>query len=130
VATIEQTDEKAMVTFSDGTSGQYDLVTGSDDYRSALSNLVFGSEYRTLYSRQVGWRCNVPRPAEFTGIWLFNGEEFKTGFIPLAPDIMYIFMTETLPPRPPPRYAEEHLVEAYRERLASFGGPVAEVRDR
>src|SRR5262249_13545491 len=33
VAAIEQTDEKALVIFSDGTSAAYDLVIGADGYR-------------------------------------------------------------------------------------------------
>ena len=129
VATIKQTDEKAMVTFSDGTSAQYDLVIGSDGYRSEIRDLVFGSEYQPVYSGQVVWRCNVPRLAEVTNLWLFNGEEFKAGFVPLTPDLMYILMTEAPPPGPPPKYAQDQLVEAFRGRLSAFGGEVARVRD-
>ncbi len=129
VATIKQTDEKAMVTFSDGTSAQYDLVIGSDGYRSAIRSLVFGSEYQPTYSGQVCWRCNVPRLAEVTELLLFNGKEFKAGLLPLAPDLMYILMTETPPAGSPTRYAQDQLVDVFRERLSAFGGAVAQVRD-
>jgi 2-polyprenyl-6-methoxyphenol hydroxylase-like FAD-dependent oxidoreductase len=43
---------------------------------------------------------------------------------------MYILLIEAPPPGPPPWIAEDRLVEAFRERLAEFGGSIAQVRDR
>ena len=131
VSTLAQSDEAVTVTFSDGTSAQYDLVVGADGLRSLIRRLVFGPEHQPMYVGQVCWRCNVPRLPEVTTGWLFEGGKLgKAGFIPLAPDLMYILLVETPPPGPPPRFPENRLAEAYRERLAPFGGPVAEVRDR
>ncbi len=131
VSTLAQSDEAVTVTFSDGTSAQYDLVIGADGLRSLIRRLVFGPEHQPMYVGQVCWRCNVPRLPEVTTAWLFEGGKLgKAGFIPLAPDLMYILLVETPPPGPPPRFPENRLAEAYRERLAPFGGPVAEVRDR
>jgi 2-polyprenyl-6-methoxyphenol hydroxylase-like FAD-dependent oxidoreductase len=130
VSTLAQSDEAVMVTFSDGTFAQYDLVVGADGLRSLIRNLVFGSEHQPAYVGQVCWRCNVPRLPEVTTGWLFEGGKLgKAGFIPLAPDLMYILLVETPRPGLPPRFSEDQLAKAYHERLAEFGGPVAEVRD-
>jgi 2-polyprenyl-6-methoxyphenol hydroxylase-like FAD-dependent oxidoreductase len=62
---------------------------------------------------------------------LFEGGKLgKAGFIPLSPDLMYIFLVETPPSGPPPRFPKDQLASAFRERLAGFGGPVAQIRDQ
>jgi 2-polyprenyl-6-methoxyphenol hydroxylase-like FAD-dependent oxidoreductase len=43
---------------------------------------------------------------------------------------MYILLVETPPPGPPPRFPKNQLVSVFRERLAGFGGPVAQIRDQ
>jgi len=60
---------------------------------------------------------------------MFVGTNGKAGFVPLAPDLMYVLLIENV--------EEDHigvsadgLAATMRERLAEFGGPVAEVRDR
>src|SRR3989442_7132626 len=73
VSALEQTDAAVTVTFSDGTSAQYDLVVGADGIRSVIRGLVFGSEYQPMYIGQMAWRCNVPRLPEVTTAWLFEG---------------------------------------------------------
>jgi 2-polyprenyl-6-methoxyphenol hydroxylase-like FAD-dependent oxidoreductase len=131
VATLAQSESEVSVTFSDGSFASYDLVVGADGLKSLVRRLVFGSEYQPTYVGQVCWRCNVPRLPDVTTGWLFEGGPHgKAGFIPLAPDLMYILLVETPPPGPPPRFPRECLPAAYRERLAPFGGPVALVRDR
>jgi 2-polyprenyl-6-methoxyphenol hydroxylase-like FAD-dependent oxidoreductase len=131
VTSFSQTEEAVTVAFSDGTFARYDLVIGADGLRSGMRRLTFGLEYQPTYVGQVCWRCNVPRLPEVETGWLFMGNKLdKAGFIPLAPDLMYILLVETPPPGPPPRFSDEQLAAAYRERLAEFGGPVAEVRDR
>jgi 2-polyprenyl-6-methoxyphenol hydroxylase-like FAD-dependent oxidoreductase len=43
---------------------------------------------------------------------------------------MYILLVETTNTASPPRVPDDQLVATFRERLAPFGGPVAEVRER
>lgn len=63
---------------------------------------------------------------------MFQGNRGKAGFVPLAPDLMYILLIEKPPPDSPPgrKLSEDRLAGIFRERLAEFGGPVARVRDR
>lgn len=131
VARLEQTEVSVDVTFTDGSSAQYDLVIGADGLRSTVRRLVFGEGHQPTYAGQICWRCNVPRFPEVETAWLFRGSKGNAGFIPMGPDLMYIFLTDTTPAGQPwPRVPQEQLAAAFRERLAEFGGPVAEVRDK
>jgi 2-polyprenyl-6-methoxyphenol hydroxylase-like FAD-dependent oxidoreductase len=131
VAELTDTDAGVDITFTDGTSGRYDLVVGADGIRSLVRRLAFGPEYQPTYVGQMCWRCNVPRPADVETAWLFEGGPIgRAGFIPLAQDLMYILLVETTHTDTPPFVPQDQLVEGLRERLVPFGGPVAEVRDR
>ncbi|HEU4323130.1 MAG TPA: FAD-dependent oxidoreductase [Roseiflexaceae bacterium] len=130
VAEIAQREALVEVAFTDGTTGSYDLLIGADGLRSTVRSLVFGPEHQPVFTGQMVWRCNVPRPPEVDTLQIFQGPGGnKTGFVPLAPDLMYIFLTETPRPGAETRIPQERLAEALRERLAEFGGPVAVVRD-
>ncbi len=132
VSELEQKDDTVEVTFTDWTTGRYDLVIGADGIRSLVRSLAFGTQYQPGYAGQVCWRYNVPRPPEVDNFQLFLGPSGnKAGFIPLAPDLMYILLTDKQPETNGswPRIPEERLAEVFRERLMEFGGPVARIRD-
>jgi 2-polyprenyl-6-methoxyphenol hydroxylase-like FAD-dependent oxidoreductase len=92
--------------------------------------MVFGPELRAEYIGQVCWRYNVPRPPDVTRLQMFVGSRGKAGFVPLADDLMYVLLIEKPPEGAPVKLPKEGLAATFRERLAEFGGPVAEVRDR
>ena len=129
---LEQRDDAVEVTFTDASTDRYDLVIGADGIRSLVRSLVFGTQYQPGYAGQVCWRYNVPRPPEVDNFQMFLGRSGnKAGFVPLAPDLMYILLTDKQPEVDGswPRIPEERLAEVFRERLAEFGGPVARIRD-
>ena len=128
VATIDQDDDRVAVTFSDGTDGEYDLVIGADGIHSLVRSLVFGQSHKAEYTGQVVWRYNVPRPADLDHLHMFVGRNGKAGFVPMAPDLMYILLIENQPPENV-QVPDDRLAETMRERLGEFGGPVGEVRD-
>jgi 2-polyprenyl-6-methoxyphenol hydroxylase-like FAD-dependent oxidoreductase len=128
VVAIDQDGETVSATFTDRTSGEYDLLVGADGISSSVRSLVFGPGHRAEYTGQVCWRYNVPRPAELTRLHMFVGTNGKAGFVPLAPDLMYVLLIENEPPEAV-EVPHDRLVETFRERLAEFGGPVARVRD-
>jgi 2-polyprenyl-6-methoxyphenol hydroxylase-like FAD-dependent oxidoreductase len=57
---------------------------------------------------------------------MFNGSFGRAGFVPLAPDLMYLLLIEKADGRP----SGANLAELMRERLAEYGGPIGEVRDQ
>lgn len=132
VSELEQRDETVEVTLTDWINGRYDLVIGADGIRSLMRSLVFGTDHQPLYAGQMCWRYNVPRPPEVDNFQLFLGPSGnKAGFVPLAPDLMYILLTEATRASGDswPRIPEGRLAEVFRERLMEFGGPVASIRD-
>jgi 2-polyprenyl-6-methoxyphenol hydroxylase-like FAD-dependent oxidoreductase len=137
-STIEQDDDGVDVTFTDATSGRYDLVIGADGISSAVRTAVFPDAPEPEYTGQVVWRYNLPRPAEVDRLWMFASRSRKAGLVPLAPDLMYLLMIESLGGAGEVklgddaslRLPEDRLAEILRERLAEFGGAIAEVRDQ
>jgi 2-polyprenyl-6-methoxyphenol hydroxylase-like FAD-dependent oxidoreductase len=126
--TVDEVNEDGTVTFSDGTSGAYDLVVGADGIHSTVRGLVFPEAPEPEYTGQIVWRYNVPRPEGLETLDMFVGSNGKAGFVPLAPDLMYILYIEAVP-ADEVKMPDGELADIFRERLAEFGGPVAEVRD-
>jgi 2-polyprenyl-6-methoxyphenol hydroxylase-like FAD-dependent oxidoreductase len=128
--TIESSDEQVEVSFTDGHSGSYDLVIGADGLYSSVRARVFGAELTPRYTGQVWWRYNLPRIEGLDEIRMYLGPDGSAGFVPLGEDLMYLLTIET--PMPGQREAIESRGAAtvYRERLASFAGPVAALREQ
>jgi 2-polyprenyl-6-methoxyphenol hydroxylase-like FAD-dependent oxidoreductase len=127
---LVQTADAVDVGFTDGTMRTYDLVVGADGVNSQVRQIVFGDEYKAEYSGQVCWRYNLPKYPGLTRLWMFNGPKGRSGFVPLGEDLMYILLIEKPPEDRPIHLPQEGLAELFRERLAPYGGPVAEVRDQ
>ena len=132
VSAIDGRDDTGVeVKFTDDTSGRYDAVVGADGMYSLVRGLVFGPEPKPEFTGQVCWRYNVPRRPEVDRIFAYRGQRGTAGFVPLSPDLMYILMIEQPPPDSPPEkwLDPDRLADIFRERLAEYGGPIAEVRD-
>jgi 2-polyprenyl-6-methoxyphenol hydroxylase-like FAD-dependent oxidoreductase len=125
--TVDAIDGR-RVTFSDGTTGDYDLVVGADGIHSRVRSLVFGAQIQPEYTGQVCWRINVPRPPEVDGLWMFTGRDGKAGCVPLAPDLAYLLLIEE-PPAGQERVPGDRLAATLRARLAEYGGVIGRLRD-
>jgi 2-polyprenyl-6-methoxyphenol hydroxylase-like FAD-dependent oxidoreductase len=128
VADIAQTGDAVEVSFTDDTTGVYDLVVGADGINSLVRKLVFDSDARPAYTGQVCWRYNVPRPPEVDRLFMFVGSRGKAGVVPLADDLMYLLLIEK-PPTDDVRLEQDGQAALLRERLAEFGGLIGELRD-
>jgi 2-polyprenyl-6-methoxyphenol hydroxylase-like FAD-dependent oxidoreductase len=127
---LEQDADGVEVHFTDSSHGRYDLVVGADGIHSQVRSQVFGAQPAPELSGQIVWRYNMPRYPGLTRLWMFDGTRGRAGFVPLAEDLMYVLLVEKPPAGEPARPAPELLAKVFRERLAEFGGPVAEVRER
>jgi 2-polyprenyl-6-methoxyphenol hydroxylase-like FAD-dependent oxidoreductase len=115
---LAQDEGGVTVTFSDGSSGRYDLVVGADGIRSATRDaLGIGLETR---STGMGiWRVFAPRPSEVTRTDLFyGGPSYIAGYCPTGKENLYAYIVENVQDRsgltPDQRLQEmRRLAEAY-----------------
>ncbi len=121
-------DRGVDVTLTDGTTARYDLVLAADGAYSRTRRLLFGEKWPNRFTGQSVWRYNLPRPRGLDWAVMYEGiRGRKAGVMPLSNDSMYVLLTSEEPgnPRMPP----ERLASLFRERLADFGGLIAEMRD-
>ncbi|MEU6375729.1 FAD-dependent monooxygenase [Streptomyces sp. NPDC046909] len=91
---LDQTSEQVDVTFSDGSTGRYDLVVGADGINSHTRGLI-GIGTRP---RPVGmsiFRVVAERPAEMDCAEVYyGGPRFKAGYSPISPDQCYAYLLD------------------------------------
>ena len=115
--------------FTDGSSGQYDLVVGADGVFSSIRKRVFGEAYEPIYVGQGVYRFMTERDPSIDQLHVFVGPKLKAGFIPLSNDSMYLFTTMSYPPHTRIDESKTHII--LKEALKDFTAPiVVEVRDR
>jgi FAD-dependent urate hydroxylase len=91
VERLAQREGIVAVEFSDGTSGEYDLVVGADGIHSAVRRLTFEPAAVPRSVGQVGWRFLAPRPPEVTtwSVMLGRGTAFLS--LPIDGDRAYCY---------------------------------------
>lgn len=124
---LAQDADGVDVTFSDGSTGRYDLVVGADGVRS-WTRRALGVELET---RAVGmgiWRAFGPRPASVTRTDLYyGGPSFIAGYCPTGEDSLYAYIVEPAQDRSTLAPAEQ-LATMKRLSLA-YHGPWDEIRE-
>jgi 2-polyprenyl-6-methoxyphenol hydroxylase-like FAD-dependent oxidoreductase len=124
---IEQDDDGVTVSFTDGTTGRYDIVIGADGCNSKVREVLFPNADRPRFTGQACWRAVVPRPPEIQCGAMYLGKNIKAGINPVSRDEMYLFFLDK---RDKPDHIEPEAWPALlRELLAEFKGPVADIRD-
>jgi 2-polyprenyl-6-methoxyphenol hydroxylase-like FAD-dependent oxidoreductase len=127
IADLQPEGERVAVQFSDGSSGDYDLVIAFDGIKSEMRRRLFGDGHEPLYTGAAVWRVGAPRLPEVTCGGLYQSPIRKAGRTPLGEDKMYLLLVTEEPAGV--RYAKEDLVELMRERLEEFEGTIGEIRD-
>ena len=118
VETIDSGGDAVDATFTDGTSGAFDLVVGCDGIRSRVRALVFGVD-EPEYSGFVAWRYILPRPPDLSEMVWYWGRVTTIGVVPIAKDLIYLAGTSAEPGNP--RFDRAKLPEIYRERFGEYG---------
>jgi 2-polyprenyl-6-methoxyphenol hydroxylase-like FAD-dependent oxidoreductase len=123
-----QDDRGVHVTLTGGAQERYDVLIGADGIHSAVRRSVFGDIAEPVFSGQAGWRITVPRHPGVEDLNVYDGGPGgKAGLVPLRHDLMYMFLTDqTSDPTPP----SGDRVSLLRQKMAAFGGMVAETRDK
>jgi len=128
VDSLSQDGDGVDVTFSDGTSGGYDLVIGADGVRSQVRSLL-GIELETKPTGMGIWRVFTSRPASVTRTDLcYHGACYIAGYCPTGEDSLYAYLVEDVQDRTHLTPAERLAV--MRELAAGYHGPWDDIRDR
>jgi 2-polyprenyl-6-methoxyphenol hydroxylase-like FAD-dependent oxidoreductase len=126
VNALEQDESGADVSFSDGSTGRYDLVIAADGVRSWTRRLL----EIPLETRSVGmgiWRVFAPRPAEVTSSELYYGGPcYIAGYTPTSESSLYAILVEDAQDRTTLSPAEK--VELVRGLSTAYSGPWDEIR--
>jgi 2-polyprenyl-6-methoxyphenol hydroxylase-like FAD-dependent oxidoreductase len=126
VDSIDQDDSGVHVSFTDGRSDRFDLVVGADGVNSKMRDIVFGPQWRPIYTGQAVWRATVSRPPEVQSRTSYQGPRNKAGFNPVSEQKMYIYLVQNLPEFV--RLPDGQLPAVMRELLAEFGGLIGAAR--
>lgn len=127
VETLDQDDAGVDISFTDGTSGRYDLVVGADGIYSSTREMIFPHAPKPRFTGQGCWRVVAKRPPEVDRTEMYFGGPVKLGINPVSHDEMYMFLLEHVPNNP--WFEGEELVTHLRDLMAPFGGAVPAMRE-
>lgn len=125
---LEQDAEGVDVLFTDSSHGRYSLVVGADGLYSKVRGLLFGDRYTPRFTGQSVWRYNFPRLPHIDHLATYLGIVGNAGLVPLADDLMYMFLTSHEPGNP--RMNVSTLADEMRKRLSGFSGPIGDLREQ
>ncbi|GAB2631678.1 FAD-dependent oxidoreductase [Emticicia sediminis] len=123
VETIDNQPDVANVTFSDGTSGSYDIVIAADGVNSKVRKLIFG-EFMSNYVGLSVWRYAFKRPASLDTGYIFFNKKHKLGVIPMTAETCYIFVNSAEGDNP--IIPEDQLVDRLKAYMSAYPIPMVQ----
>jgi 2-polyprenyl-6-methoxyphenol hydroxylase-like FAD-dependent oxidoreductase len=115
------------VSFTDGTSGQYDLVVGADGIRSATRSRL-GIDTAPKPTGMSIWRVLAERSPQMTCSELFyEGPRYKAGYSPISQTRVYAYLLDADTPQAGPGGRKPGAV--LRERAAGYAGRWGPIRE-
>ncbi|MGF2687503.1 FAD-dependent oxidoreductase [Marinobacter sp. DUT-3] len=129
--TVDKLSEDAEgvdVHLTNGSWSRYDLVVGADGVYSKVREMVFGEKYQPTFTGQGVWRYNFPRDPSIDHLAVCAFGDTNAGLVPLAKDLMYMYVTSHEPGNP--RFETFELAAEMRQRLERFGGLIGQLREQ
>lgn len=127
---MTETPEGVEVVYNDGSRNVVDIVVGADGVNSKVRPYVLGDDVQPTYMGQSAFRLNIPRDPEIDRIILQEGPNGMAGFVPIGPDLAYLFYNTAMERPYPETFAGLDMAEVLREHLAPFGGLTGRIRDK
>ncbi|RFU18778.1 FAD-dependent oxidoreductase [Geodermatophilus marinus] len=124
---LRQDADGVDVTFSDGSTGRYDLVVGADGVRS-WTRRALGVDLETKPVGMGIWRAFGPRPASVTRTDLYyGGPSFIAGYCPTGEDSLYAYIVE--PAQDRSTLSPEEQLATMKELSRPYHGPWDDIRE-
>jgi 2-polyprenyl-6-methoxyphenol hydroxylase-like FAD-dependent oxidoreductase len=124
---LVQDDAGVDVTFSDGSSGRYDVVIGADGVRS-WTRRALGINLETTSVGMGIWRAFGPRPAGVTRTDLYyGGPSYIAGYCPTGEDSLYAYIVEDAQDRS--ALSPEEQLATMKQLSQAYHGPWDEIRE-
>jgi 2-polyprenyl-6-methoxyphenol hydroxylase-like FAD-dependent oxidoreductase len=126
--TVERLDQQpggVVAHLTDGSAETYDLVVGADGLFSKVRTMVFPEAPKPCFTGQSVWRHNFPRRPEIDHLAAHNGRHASAGLVPLAHNLMYMYVTSIEPGNPWMEPTQLHTL--MRSRMTGFGGLIREL---
>jgi FAD-dependent urate hydroxylase len=118
---LTQGGDHVSVSFSDGASGEYDMVIGADGIHSMVRELALASSIPS-YAGQMVWRSVIPlRPPGLVEMMVLLGDGCYFGLVPMGEGYTYGFGGIDAERFEDPVSGR---LERFRGRFAGFGPPV------
>lgn len=126
ITSLTQDASSAAAGFSDGTSGQYDLVIGADGVRS-WTRAAVGIDLEPRPTGMGIWRLFGPRPESVTRTDLYyGGAGYIAGYCPTGENSLYAYIVEDAQDRTD--LTPEERLEVMRGLAQSYHGPWDDIR--
>jgi len=124
---LVQDDAGVDVTFSDGSTGRYDVVIGADGIRS-WTRRALGINLETTSVGMGIWRAFGPRPAGVTRTDLYyGGPSYIAGYCPTGEDSLYAYIVEDAQDRS--ALSPEEQLATMKQLSEAYHGPWDEIRE-
>ena len=124
---LTQGEDGVDVTFSDGSTGRYDLVVGADGVRS-YTRRALGINLETTSVGMGIWRAFGPRPASVTRTDLiYGGPSYIAGYCPTGEDSLYAYIVEDAQDRS--GLSPEEQLATMKQLSQAYHGPWDEIRE-
>ena len=127
VDAFEETGAGVTVQLSTGEKENYDLLVGADGVHSKVRAMLFPDAPQPHFTGQGVWRYNLSRPPALDHLQNFVGPG-GAGLVPLAHDLMYMFVVTSEPGNP--RMPADQLHTLMKERAGIYGGLIGEMKEQ
>ncbi|NBC34968.1 NAD(P)-binding protein [Novosphingobium sp. FSY-8] len=128
VSAAVNTGDGVDVTFTDGSTGRYDLVVGSDSVFSGMRDLAFPHMGPAVPTGQGCWRISIAKPPGLEYGEFYLGHANPCGITACSPDSVYMWMLTAHVERET-FMTEDELFDELHQQLADFGGNAGWIRD-
>jgi 2-polyprenyl-6-methoxyphenol hydroxylase-like FAD-dependent oxidoreductase len=126
--TVSAAAPEGEVTFSNGSSGRYDLVVGADGVRSRVRELAGISAAIDPVGMGI-WRVFTTRPESIARTDLtYGGAAYIAGYCPTGDDSIYAYLVEDAQDRT--GLSPDEQLATMRELAQHYGGPWIDIRER